>query len=146
MKKRTFLKLSSALLTGSILSPLIGCKQGEKQHNWAGNLEYSTDRLYEPKTVEEVQDLVKSCSHLRALGTRHSFNGIADSTENLISVRHLNQVLALDQEEQTVTVGAGIRYGELSQYLYSKGFALHNLASLPHISVAGACATATGTA
>jgi len=143
MKKRTFLKLSSALLTGGILAPMIGCKQGEKQHNWAGNLEYSTDRLHEPKTVEEVQELVKSCSQLRALGTRHSFNGIADSSENLISVRHLNQVLALDQEEQTVTVGAGTRYGELSQYLYSKGFALHNLASLPHISVAGACATAT---
>ena len=143
MKKRTFLKLSSAILTGSIFSPLIGCKQGEKQHNWAGNLEYSTDRLHEPKTVEEVQDLVKTCNHLRALGTRHSFNGIADSTENLISIRNLNQVLALDEEEQTVTVGAGMRYGELSQYLYSKGFALHNLASLPHISVAGACATAT---
>jgi xylitol oxidase len=143
MKKRTFLKLSSAFITGSIFSALNGCKQEEKQRNWAGNLEYSTDRLHEPKTVEEVQELVNSSGHLRALGTRHSFNGIADSTEHLISVRHLNEVLALDPEEQTVTVGAGIRYGELSQHLQSKGFALHNLASLPHISVAGACATAT---
>src|SRR5882762_2868527 len=121
MKKRTFLKLSSALFSGTILSPLISCRQKEKQRNWAGNLEYSTDRLHEPRTVEEVQELVNSSGHLRALGTRHSFNGIADSTENLISVRHLNEVLALDPEEQTVTVGAGIRYGELSQHLHSKG-------------------------
>ena len=143
MKKRTFLKLSSALFSGTILSPLISCRQKEKQRNWAGNLEYSTDRLHEPKTVGEVQDLVLRCSRLRALGTRHSFNRIADSTENLLSVRRLDQVLALDEGKQTVTVGAGMRYGELSQHLYSKGFALHNLASLPHISVAGACATAT---
>jgi len=141
MKKRTFLKLSSALFSGTILSPLISCRQKEKQHNWAGNLEYSTDRLHEPKTVGEVQDLILRCSRLRALGTRHSFNRIADSTENLLSVRRLDQVLALDEGKQTVTVGAGMRYGELSQHFYSKGFALHNLASLPHISVAGACAT-----
>ncbi len=40
-------------------------------------------------------------------------------------------------------VEAGIRYGQLGPHLHEKGFALHNLASLPHICVAGACATAT---
>ena len=46
-------------------------------------------------------------------------------------------------ERKTVTVGAGIRYGDLAVMLDGKGLALHNLASLPHISVGGACATAT---
>jgi xylitol oxidase len=90
-----------------------------------------------------VQELVKKCSNLRALGTRHCFNRIADSTYNLISSKALNKVISLDEAAHTVTVEAGIKYGELCPYLDEKGFALHNLASLPHISVAGSCATAT---
>lgn len=115
----------------------------EYTRNWAGNYEYSTRNIYFPQTVEEVQALVKGHAKMKALGTRHSFNGIADSGECLISLKHLNQVLALEPNRGTVTVEAGIRYGELSDYLHREGFALHNLASLPHISVAGACATAT---
>ncbi|MCW3099826.1 MAG: sorbitol oxidase [Chthonomonadaceae bacterium] len=80
---------------------------------------------------------------VKALGTRHSFNGIADSTQDIISLAHCDRVLALDRERGTVTVQAGIRYGQLACALHAEGFALHNLASLPHISVAGACATAT---
>jgi alditol oxidase len=112
------------------------------QKNWAGNYQYRAGRLHLPKSVAEVQEVVKNCSHLRALGTRHSFNGIADSAEDQVSLENLDQIL-LDQKAHTVTVGAGVTYGELSPYLYQNGFALHNLASLPHISVAGACATAT---
>src|SRR6476469_9302706 len=110
--------------------------------NWAGNYQYRASRLHLPKSVAEVQEVVKNCSHLRVLGTRHSFNGIADSAEDQVSLENLDQIL-LDQKAHTVTVGAGVTYGELSPYLYQNGFALHNLASLPHISVAGACATAT---
>ena len=110
--------------------------------NWAGNYQYRAVRLYLPKSVGEVQEVVKNCRHLRVLGTRHSFNGIADSAEDQVSLENLDQIL-LDQKARTVTVGAGVTYGELSPYLYQNGFALHNLASLPHISVAGACATAT---
>jgi alditol oxidase len=87
--------------------------------------------------------LVNRCDKLRALGTRHSFNSIADTTEDLVSLANFDRVLNLDPERRTVTVGAGIRYGELCRVLNDAGYALHNLASLPHISVAGACATAT---
>jgi len=55
----------------------------------------------------------------------------------------MDDVVALDSGARTVTVNAGVTYGQLSPYLHNKGFALHNLASLPHISVAGACSTAT---
>src|SRR5438309_3605533 len=55
----------------------------------------------------------------------------------------MDEVVALDPEAHTVTVNAGITYGQLCPYLHTRGFALHNLASLPHISVAGACSTAT---
>ncbi len=143
MNKRTFLKTSSALVAGGFLSQFMACKQAEARTNWAGNLTYSTDNLYAPKSVAEVQELVRKLTKFRSLGTRHSFNSIADSTDNQISTQHLNKVIALDRQAHTITVEAGIRYGEFCQYLHQNGYALHNLASLPHISVAGACATAT---
>jgi alditol oxidase len=79
----------------------------------------------------------------RPLGTAHCFNTIADSTENQISSAGFNQIISLDKKQNTITVGAGIKYGELCEYLDKNGYALHNLASLPHISIAGACATST---
>src|SRR6185295_11050484 len=109
----------------------------ERQTNWAGNHTYSAARLHYPETIEEVQELVAGCKKLRVLGSRHSFNSIADSTEDLISLERLNSVLAFDSERRTVTVEAGIKYGQLGQQLHSVGYALHNMASLPHISVAG---------
>src|SRR5215212_3574935 len=115
----------------------------ENRRNWAGNYTYSAARFHAPETVEQLQELVSRSSKLRALGSRHSFNGIADTTEDQISMEHFDQVLALDRERGTVTVEAGIKYGQLGQYLHSQGYALHNMASLPHISLAGACATAT---
>jgi xylitol oxidase len=114
-----------------------------KQTNWAGNYEYQAKEIHHPKTMDELRELVRTNEKIRTLGSRHSFNGIADSTQTMISLEHLDRVIALDKERLTVTVEGGIRYGELSQALHEEGFALHNLASLPHISVAGACATAT---
>ncbi len=88
------------------------------------------------------RQVVKSCSKVRALGSRHSFNGIADSTENQISLTHLNQMV-LNRDARTVTVGGGVTYGQLAPYIDGEGYALPNLASLPQITVAGAIATAT---
>lgn len=143
MDKRQFLKTSGAFVTGSLLSRLMPAEeQAAGRTNWAGNYPYSTDHLLVPKTLEEVQQAVKSCKKLKALGARHSFNGIADSTANQISLKSLDQ-MTLDPKTRTVTVGGGITYGQLAPYLEGQGFAVHNLASLPHVSVAGAVATAT---
>jgi xylitol oxidase len=109
--------------------------------NWAGNYTYRATKLHHPTNVEHLQELVLRCSKLKALGTRHSFNDIADTSKDLVSLEHLNKVLTLDRGRRTVTVEAGVRYGQLCRYLHHEGYALHNLASLPHISIAGACAT-----
>ena len=101
--------------------------------NWAGNYRYSTDRLHPATSVEQVQEYVKQHPRFKVLGTRHCFNGIADSAVDLLSVREMNRVVSLDPAARTVTIQAGMSYGQLCPYL----------ASLPHISVAGACATAT---
>lgn len=143
MDKREFLKASGVVFTGSMLSHMLHAQtQAEPRTNWAGNYTYSTHNLYQPTAVEEVQAVVRKCSHVRALGSRHSFNSIADSTENQVSLAALKSI-DIDAGAKTVTVGAGVRYGDLAPVLDARGFALHNLASLPHISVAGAIATAT---
>lgn len=150
MDKRTFLKTSSVLLAGGLLSPLVSCEVAEEQPekaavrtNWAGNVTYRAKTVHRPRTVEEAREIVRANGKIRALGTRHSFNTIADTPAAQISTEHLGEVIDLDEERGRVTVEGGIRYGELGPYLHERGYAIHNLASLPHISVAGACATAT---
>jgi alditol oxidase len=111
--------------------------------NWAGNLAYAAARVHSPSSIEELQQLVAASGRIRALGTGHSFSAVADTTGDLVSLAALPRVLRIDEAHSTVTVGAAIRYGDLAQALHARGYALRNLASLPHISVAGACATAT---
>jgi alditol oxidase len=113
------------------------------EQNWAGNLTYSAARLHYPRTVEEIQELVAGARRVKALGSRHSFNGIADCAEDLISLARLETMWELDRERRTVTIDGGAKYGEVCRDLHRSGFALPNMASLPHISVAGAGATAT---
>ncbi len=113
------------------------------QQNWAGNITYSAARVHQPETIEQLQAVVRNSRKLKVVGSRHSFNEIADTAEDQISLEKLEQKIVFDPERRLVTVNAGITYGQLCQQLYPTGYALHNMASLPHVSVAGACATAT---
>ena len=151
MKKRMFLKLGSALLGNHWLASRFGSGwvrgaegPGDKTlMNWAGNYRYGTETLANTRSIDAVRQELKTPGKLKVLGTRHCFNGIADSTHRFLSLKEMDQVVALDAKARTVTVEAGVTYGQLGPYLHDRGFALHNLASLPHISVVGACATAT---
>lgn len=125
------------------LSPLFAWASGDKPKNWAGNVEYGTGNLYSAKSLEHVCEFVKSQKHLKVLGTRHCFNRIADSTQQFISLKEMDRLVALDAIARTATVEGGVTYGQLCPLLDSNGWALHNLASLPHISIVGACSTAT---
>ncbi|HET7768675.1 MAG TPA: FAD-binding protein [Chloroflexota bacterium] len=111
--------------------------------NWAGNLTYGAARVHRPETVEEVREIARKSERVRGLGARHSFNGVADTTGDLISLERMERVVGLDVERRTVTVEGGIKYGTLARALHEAGWAVANTASLPHITVAGACATAT---
>jgi alditol oxidase len=113
------------------------------EKNWAGNYTYTASRLHRPTTLEALRELVVRARAIKVLGSRHSFNGIADTEEDLVSLERFDQIGEVDPVRRTVTIGAGVRYGQLAARLQASGYALHNLASLPHISVAGACATGT---
>ena len=158
MKRKEFIKKSTVALAGGIIGPYLSCSPQKQNNNetmeiiesiasgrknWAGNYTFKAENLYDPGTVEEVQELVKKLGQQKALGSKHCFNDIADSPKNQVSTINLNKVVGLNKDAKTLTVEAGARYGDFSKELHKQGFALHNLASLPHITVAGACATAT---
>ncbi len=110
--------------------------------NWAQHHEYRASTLHRPATLEQLQDVVAKAPKIRALGTRHAFNDLADSAE-LVTLDAMPPAISIDPESETVSFSAGLRYGDLGQALQQAGWALRNLASLPHISVAGAVATGT---
>ncbi|WP_432922813.1 D-arabinono-1,4-lactone oxidase [Microbispora sp. CA-135349] len=111
--------------------------------NWAGNIAFRAAAVERPSSLEEVRALVARSEKARVLGSGHSFNRIADSPGALISLDALTPEIDVDSGSSTVRVAASVRYGELGRRLHDKGYALPNLASLPHISVAGSCATGT---
>ncbi len=111
--------------------------------NWAGNVTFTAQRFHRPASVGELQALVAGRERVRALGTGHSFSPIADTPGDLVSVTGLPKIIEVDSGASTVLVSAGLRYGELAGRLHEMGYALRNLASLPHIGIAGACATGT---
>src|SRR5687768_2666932 len=107
MKRRTFNKLSSTVTAGSAILPFTEWGPADPLKNWAGNIEYSTNKVVYPKTLAEMQDLVKKIPQLKGLGTRHCFNRIADSHHHLLSTKELNKVISLDTQAHTVTVEGG---------------------------------------
>lgn len=111
--------------------------------NWAQSHSFGAQTVQRPADAGEVRELVLRGGPVRALGSRHSFTDLADTTGRLISLDRFATDLVIDADARTVSFSAGIRYGELAAQLQARGWALHNLASLPHISVAGAVATGT---
>jgi alditol oxidase len=108
--------------------------------NWAGNYTYAARALHRPRTLDELRRTVASARTVHVIGARHSFTGIGDA-EELVSLEELPADIAFG--DGTVSCAGHVRYGELAGALKARGLALRNLASLPHISVAGATATAT---
>lgn len=111
--------------------------------NWSGTVTFQDSTFAEPASISELQEIISVSPKVRARGSAHCFNDIADTTAVAISLQKLSGQIEINKESQTVRVPAGMKYGELAVALHERGWAIHNMASLPHISVAGAVATAT---
>ncbi|WP_312855223.1 D-arabinono-1,4-lactone oxidase [Agromyces agglutinans] len=118
-----------------------------EQRNWAGNLAYRASRIVHPSSHDELLEALAGDGPVRVLGTRHAFNDLADTTGTLIATDRMPRTVEVVRSgaelAAAVRVAGGIRYGDLAPRLHEGGLALANLASLPHISVAGAIATGT---
>ena len=144
LDRRSFLRLGTAVAAVSALDQNLAYGQASSvpRENWSGTYHFHTDRVFQPQDVAAVVEEVRSTAKLRALGTRHSFNGIADSSSAQISMLGLKNV-EVNAGDHSVRAGAGVRLGDLAIEIDKQGWALHNLPSLPHISLAGAVTTAT---
>ena len=111
--------------------------------NWSGNIEFGTARRLSPTSIDELRAVVAGEPRVRAVGTAHSFNHIADTDATQLSVVGLPSSVVVSDGGTSATVSAGMRYGDVASRLLEHGVALHNLGSLPHISIAGSCATGT---
>src|SRR6478672_5623837 len=114
--------------------------------NWAGSHTYRSP-IEVVRSVEHLQELVAAAPRVRALGSRHSFTDLTDITDAdhgvLVSLLDLPTAVVVDPTTRTARVTGHAAYGTVGAALETRGWALANLASLPHISVAGAVATGT---
>ncbi|WP_181019719.1 D-arabinono-1,4-lactone oxidase [Nonomuraea typhae] len=111
--------------------------------NWAGNVTFGAARVHRPATLGDLRHLVATSRRVRALGSGHSFSLVADTVHDLVRLDALPGSVEIDTATSTAAVSAGLRYADVAEHLHHAGYALATLASLPHISVAGSCATAT---
>ncbi len=111
--------------------------------NWSGNIEYRPAEIARPSSISELQKVVADSSKVRAYGSGHSFNTLADTDGTLIAFSEFDKNIEIDSSKMLVRVPAGVRYGEVAPKLHANGFALRNMGSLPHITVVGATSTGT---
>ena len=113
------------------------------EKNWSDTHDFVAGRIHRPATIDAVRRIVAGTSRIHAVGARHSFNGAADSPGEIVDLGAIQPDIAIDPERRIATVGAGTDYAVLGQHLHEAGWALHNMASLPHVTVGGAVATGT---
>lgn len=111
--------------------------------DWSRTVDYGPGPLHAPASLDELQDLVRRSSRIRALGSRHSFSAVAASEADLVSLSRMPPEITVDPVSATAWVSAATSYGQLARTVEEQGFALSAMGSLPHISVAGAVATGT---
>ena len=112
--------------------------------NWAGNILWSAAEVALPETIDELQELVAAAEgRVRCVGRSHSFTPAADTDGLLMSLARMQDVLAFDDAAGTITVQGGATYTVLNDYLRDKNWAVKNLATLPHFTVAGSISMGT---
>ena len=111
--------------------------------NWSKNVDFNDRAFLQPESLAELQELVRSNQKIRARGTAHCFNEIANTSSYAINLAKMPRVIEVSPETKSAKVSSGLTYGELAPELHNQGWALSNLASLPHISIAGSISTGT---
>ena len=111
--------------------------------NWSENVDFNDRAYLQPESLAELQELIRTNQKIRARGTAHCFNEIANTSSYAINLAKMPKTITVDPEKKSVLVAAGLTYGELAPVLHAQGWALSNMASLPHISIAGSISTGT---
>jgi len=114
--------------------------------NWSRTHCFGATELRRPTSIGELQQsivaAVASGQGVRTIGSRHSFTDIADS-DVVVDLGALPEQFAVSPDRTSVTVSGAMTYARLASLLEPHQLAIANMASLPHLSIAGAISTAT---
>ena len=122
------------------LLSLEGRVHGTEYRNWSGDRRHAAT-FHQPTTVDELQELVRSASSVRVVGSGHSFNDGLMTDGATISLDRLEGVVNIDRATKQATVWGGTRLRDLTPALLDEGLAFQTLASHDAQSVAGVVST-----
>jgi xylitol oxidase len=111
--------------------------------NWSRNQVFGATDVQRPHTISALQRTIAHATGIKVLGSGHSFNRIADTHATHLILDAMPTAVEFDTHRHTARVSAQMRYGAFAEQIAAAGYAVPNMASLPHISVAGAVATGT---
>ena len=112
--------------------------------NWAGNVVWRADEVAAPEAIEELQELVRQTpGRVRCVGRSHSFTPVCDTDGLLLSLARMQEVLDFDDDAGVITVEGGTTYTVINKFLSETKWAVKNLATLPHFTVAGSMSMGT---
>ena len=91
----------------------------ESVWNWGFTVQFSPRNIETPKTIEELQHVVKSAEGIRVVGGGHSFNSQISTPCTLVDLRYINYI-ELCNAYFSVRVGAGVKIRHLQHYLVQR--------------------------
>lgn len=120
---------------------------GALWRNWARTEAVRPRRVERPGSVGAVQRAViaagKAGLPIKAVGSGHSFTGIAVAPGVQLDLYDLGEGIRVDAAARQVTVAAGLPLHRLVRLLQPHGLALPNLGDIDRQTVAGAVSTGT---
>ena len=114
--------------------------------NWAGSVRANPSTLATPRTVEELQYLVRNTQpgrRIRMAGSGHSFTPIVPSNDVLLKPHDFGEGVGIDTARMIARIPAGMVLHDANQHLAAAGVALANMGDITAQTVAGSISTST---
>jgi L-gulono-1,4-lactone dehydrogenase len=115
--------------------------------NWAGNQTMTPVAVEHPASTEQVADAVRRAAargrRVKAVGSGHSFTGIALTDGVLLDLSRLDRLVSVDIATSQITVQAGMPLHRLNAVLAEHGLGLTNMGDIDRQTLAGALSTGT---
>ena len=122
-------------------------RPGGTWQNWARTERVRPTTVEYPSTIEAVRRSVRSAAArgrpIKAVGTGHSFTGIAVAPGTLLEMTELSRLVSVDRDRQRARLLAGTRLHRIPALLAPYGLAMANLGDIDRQSISGAISTGT---
>lgn len=111
--------------------------------NWSGSVRAQPAQFAQPKTLDNLQALVRVAAKVRVVGAGHSFTPLCETDGLLLNLSELEGELVIAPDRKTVTAPAGWSLKRLTKAMWDEGLSLPNQGDVNPQSLAGAIGTGT---